>query len=243
MYRLSSLLSHDNFIPVSKVLASKIGLLEATLFGELCAESDYWHERGEVTEDDYFFSTIENIENKLFIKRKTQERLIRTLVNIGLISISKRGLPAKRYIKINEELLAKQLVQNDPSSRDKMDKLVGLKNTTNKTIKNKTIKNNISSKKFIPPTLEEVQQFIDKRQSPIDAKYFIDYYSENDWKDNNNKPIKNWKLKLITWEMREKKNKSSCRDSSIPVERQCDWSDTRELFDEYYREKEINNDY
>lgn len=97
--------------------------------------------------------------------------------------------------------------------------------------------------KFIPPTLEEVQQYIDERKSPIDAKYFIDFFSIRDWHDSNGKPVRCWKQKLITWEMREKKNKSSCRDSSVPVERQSDWSDTREIFEQYYREKEANNDY
>lgn len=216
MYRLSSLLSHDNYIPVSKILASKIGLLEATLFGELCAESDYWHSRNEVTEDGYFFSTVENIEEKLFIKKDVQQRILKKLVNENLISISKRGLPAKRYIKINEEILAKQLTENDLSSRRNFRQLDDGISATNKTISNKTIHNNTLShdisykkKKFIPPTVEEVQKYIEEINSSIDAQFFVDYYTDNNWKDKNDNPVKNWKLKLRTWEMRERKNKSS----------------------------------
>jgi hypothetical protein len=209
-YRLSSLLSHDNFIPVSKVLASKIGLLEATIFGELCSESDYWHERNEVTEDGYFFSTVENIEDKLFVKKDTQQRVMKNLSNSGLISIAKKGLPAKRYVKINEEILSNLLGEKTSTSERKILQLDSGKSSTNKTILNKTIGNKkekiYKKEKFIPPTLEEVEAYCKERKNKVDAKQFYDYYTsadkeEDKWKDSKGNPVRNWKQKIIAvWE-------------------------------------------
>lgn len=62
------------------------------------------------------------------------------------------------------------------------------------------IKNNISNKKFIKPTLEEVQAYCQERNNNVDAKAFFDYYNAGNWKDAKGKPVRNWKQKVITWE-------------------------------------------
>ena len=61
-------------------------------------------------------------------------------------------------------------------------------------------KENIEKKKFAPPTLEEVQDYVRERNSVVDAKHFYDYFSVGNWKDSKGNPVKNWKQKLITWE-------------------------------------------
>ena len=48
-------------------------------------------------------------------------------------------------------------------------------------------------KRFIPPTLEEVQAFIKEKGYTVDAGEFFRYYAERDWENKNGKPIKNWK--------------------------------------------------
>lgn len=55
------------------------------------------------------------------------------------------------------------------------------------------------SKDFIPPTPEEVKKYIEEKGYNIDPNYFYEYYSSNSWKDNKNKPVKNWKLKALMW--------------------------------------------
>lgn len=54
-------------------------------------------------------------------------------------------------------------------------------------------------KKFTPPTLADVQAYAKDKGYSVDAKKFVDYYTESDWKDNKGKPVKNWKLKVISW--------------------------------------------
>lgn len=67
----------------------------------------------------------------------------------------------------------------------------------------KEIKNNKSDKptrkRFVPPTLEEVQSYCRERQNDVDAERFIDYYTSNGWMVGKNK-MKDWKASIRTWE-------------------------------------------
>lgn len=54
--------------------------------------------------------------------------------------------------------------------------------------------------KFIPPTLEEVKQYISDNPelSNVDARDFWKGYADGGWIDTQGKPVRNWKLKLRT---------------------------------------------
>ena len=54
--------------------------------------------------------------------------------------------------------------------------------------------------KFIPPTLEQVQEYCDERGNDVDAQRFFEYYQAGGWKDAKGNPVRNWKQKIITWE-------------------------------------------
>ena len=60
-------------------------------------------------------------------------------------------------------------------------------------------------KRFVPPTLEEVQAYCKERENNVDPNRFFDYYEQGGWKDSAGKPVKNWKQKLITWENKQPK--------------------------------------
>lgn len=60
--------------------------------------------------------------------------------------------------------------------------------------------NIISKESLKKPTLEEVQEYCRERNNNVNAKQFFDYYEVNDWVDNKENKVKNWKQKLITWE-------------------------------------------
>ena len=72
--------------------------------------------------------------------------------------------------------------------------------------KKKNIKKRYARKPFIPPTLEEVQEYCNSRGNMVDAKQFYDYYSAGDWIDNKGNEVKSWKQKVITWENNRKDN-------------------------------------
>lgn len=68
-------------------------------------------------------------------------------------------------------------------------------------------------KRFIPPTLEEVQAYVKERKSNVDPRRFYEYYETGGWKDGKGQQVKNWKQKLITW---EKKDTSKSKFNDFP---------------------------
>ena len=58
------------------------------------------------------------------------------------------------------------------------------------------------AKRFIKPSLQEIEQCIKEKGYNIDAGAFYDYYEANGWVQGKGKPIKNWKAALSTWNRR-----------------------------------------
>ena len=55
-------------------------------------------------------------------------------------------------------------------------------------------------KRFVPPTLEEVEAYARERNSSVDPKQFYEYFSTGNWVDAKGNKVKNWKQKFLTWE-------------------------------------------
>ena len=72
-------------------------------------------------------------------------------------------------------------------------------------------------KEFTPPTLEEVTQYVLEKQLVINPYKFIDWYSKTDWKDNEGKQVKNWKMKAINWDSREREKNPDAIPYSKPL--------------------------
>ena len=153
------LIASDSFITVSKELIKKVGLEEAILLGELASESDYWQKNKGMTEDGYFFSTIENIEEKTTLSEYKQRRCLNNLKDLGIVSVIVKGMPAKRYIKINEaevlKILENKLLNNSSASSVISQELVTEKLKGNNNIKNNNINNNINGETSSPETKED----------------------------------------------------------------------------------------
>ena len=77
------------------------------------------------------------------------------------------------------------------------------------TISLKLIRKAGEKKSKQPPTYEEVKAFFVSEGYPESlAQTFYKGYQVNDWKDSNDKPIKNWKLKAIqVWMKPDQKTK------------------------------------
>lgn len=53
-------------------------------------------------------------------------------------------------------------------------------------------------KRFIPPTIEEVEAYIREKGYNVDAERFIAHYESNGWMVGKS-PMKSWKAALVTW--------------------------------------------
>lgn len=137
-----NLICTDNFIAVNKTLIKAFGIEPALLLGELASEAVYWNNRGEL-EDGYFFSTVENIEERTTLTAYQQRKALSILQDKGVVDvISKKGAPPKRYIKINEDAIMQIFdVQNSNILTFKTEK-TSLLNVKNFNTNNKHKKNN-----------------------------------------------------------------------------------------------------
>ena len=141
------LIANDSFITVNKTLIKAVGLDAAVLIGELASEFSYWCVNNGLDAEGYFFSTIENIEEKTSLSEHKQRQAIKKFEELGIIEVKVKGIPAKRYIRINEEKLT-ELFQNKQQSNSetssgKIQKLDTENFKGNNNIYNNNINNNI----------------------------------------------------------------------------------------------------
>ena len=142
------LIASSNYITVNKNLIRVLGIDEAIILGELASEYEYWSRREEL-QDGYFYSTIENIEENTTLTEYKQRKALNNLKEQGIVSIKVKGIPAKRFVKINEEqvlnLLNNSTFKNSSASSLKITELdteipKGNKNNINKNNNKNNIK-------------------------------------------------------------------------------------------------------
>ncbi len=111
-FPITDLLRNDGFVIYNKNLAKNIGINEAILYSELLSRWNYFRERGQLTEDGFFFNTVKDLEDGTALSDYQQRRALNSLKEKGLIEMEVRGMPAKRYFRIVEdsELIASYLM-------------------------------------------------------------------------------------------------------------------------------------
>lgn len=151
------LIATSNFITVNRTIAEIVGLEAAVVFGELASEAAYWQEH-DPEYDGSFYSTIENLEKRTCLSAHSQRMALSKLQEQGWVTVEKRGMPAKRYIRIHEQQVAQFF--NDKSLKilttsDEKNERQDVKNFDgNKNIDKKNIKEDISKVNTAPADLE-----------------------------------------------------------------------------------------
>ena len=100
--------------------------------------------------------------------------------------------------------------------------------------KDRIVKDNIDigpedkkTKRFIPPSREEVQAYCLERKNNVDAERFIDHYTSNGWMVGKNK-MKDWKASVRTW---ERNNAQSPQKKDTQSNKWCNSQDDDSLDD------------
>lgn len=155
------MLSSGSYIIVNKKLIKTLGMNEAILLGELCSEYTYWESVNKLDDDNYFYSTRENIQENTGLTPYNQRISLKTLEDKGIIITQQKGIPCKTYYKINEERIIeclqtaknsdvtnfnnKELNNKTSSSENIIEQDVKILNTNNNNINNKKNNNSILS--------------------------------------------------------------------------------------------------
>ena len=85
---------------------------------------------------------------------------------------------------------------------------------TNKNVKNdKNVKNNI----FVPPTVQEVKDYLSSVGSSLDAESFVAFYESKGWMIGKNK-MKSWKSAIVTWEKKAGIKRIKPKEQPLPFE-------------------------
>ena len=87
---------------------------------------------------------------------------------------------------------------------------IGKNSIDNSSLDNK--KENTKRKNFIPPTVDEVKEYIDSVGSQVDAESFVAFYESKGWMVGKNK-MKSWKAAIVTWEKRNGLKRSQPKKS------------------------------
>lgn len=114
----------------------------------------------------------------------------------------------KRYENGSKPKQKQQISKTEAKDKQETSKVEANKNVNdNDKVNEKENKN----KKFVPPSLQEVEMFFSENGfGSVYAKQAFDYYELGEWKDASGKQVKNWKQKMKgVWLTEEKRNKSN----------------------------------
>lgn len=194
-------------IPASVRYDSSLKPNEKLLYGEITALSN---KTGECYATNSYFAELYGVENET-ISRWIKNLKARSYINTKIIYKETKEIE-KRIIVVNGVPIDEKINTYIPNNQEGIDEKVKENNTS---INNK--KKIYKRKDFVPPTLEEIQNYCEERKNNVNAKKFYDYYSTNGWRDSNDKPIKNWKLKIINWESDNPQNTQNYQNSSSSI--------------------------
>lgn len=132
------LIASDNYITLNKTLLKKLGIEATILFGSLCSYQRYFN-------GEEFYKEQDKLIEDTCLTEYLLRNATKILKDLGLISVIKKGLPAKNYYKVNADKLLDML----STSGVKFDTTGDIKNDTtlNNNIINKNKDNNIKKKK------------------------------------------------------------------------------------------------
>ena len=68
--------------------------------------------------------------------------------------------------------------------------------------------------RFVPPTVEEVRAYCEKRQNGIDPESFVDFYTSKGWMIGKTK-MKDWQAAVREWERRRKQEQPKKPDRNV----------------------------
>lgn len=121
------------------------------------------------------------------------------------------GIKKNKAYTLDESKMYTKCIQDVSVGKDSIGKVSIDKNSIVKDSKGESARGE-KAKRFIPPSVEEVEQYCIERSNNIDAQSFIDFYESKGWMIGKNK-MKDWKAAVRTWERsRKKENKENVFD-------------------------------
>ena len=139
------------------------------------------------------FGLVEIAEDKTIILPKVIE-----MIDSASNSDAARRMRRLRTKSEQNDQTCEQNVQESEQKRTKRDESIEIRDKRLET-RDKSIERESNTHSLcVPPTVEEVYLYCEKRHNGIDAQRFVDYYTARGWKN-----ITDWKAQIRVWENRE----------------------------------------
>jgi hypothetical protein len=98
------LLRNAGSIVINKALMHRLGVNEAIIYYEIVSRYSYFAKEDMLTEDGYFYNTVDDLQLATAIGEKAQNSAIKKLMTLGLIDKKLKGTPARRHFKIIDNM-------------------------------------------------------------------------------------------------------------------------------------------
>ena len=140
MKLIKELLMSSNYWVLNKTIVKEFGIETAFLLSNFAEAEKMMKDK-----NGWFYQTADTVESMTGLNRYKQDKAIDQLLEIFVLEKDVRGMPAKRYFKINYEVMSKLVckpstnknVSVEQTSMQEDDKLVCKPSTTNKESTNK----------------------------------------------------------------------------------------------------------
>lgn len=112
------LLMSSNYYTLNKQIVKELGIESAFLLTILIEASD-----GLSDNEGWFYQTIDKIGELTGLGRHKQDKIIKELIDLKILEQKNKGVPCKRYFKVNYEMIENLVFQNQQSSLSENGKL------------------------------------------------------------------------------------------------------------------------
>ena len=112
------LLMSSNYYTLNKQIVKELGIESAFLLTILIEASD-----GLADNEGWFYQTIEKIGELTGLGRHKQDKIIKELIDLKILEQKNKGVPCKRYFKVNYQMIENLVFQNQQSSLSENGKL------------------------------------------------------------------------------------------------------------------------
>ena len=133
---VKQLLTSSNYWTLNKTIVKIFGIETAFLLTNLAEAETMMSDK-----DGWFYQTSETLEEFTSLSRYKQDKAIDELVEAGVLQKDVRGIPAKRYFKLDYKALANKIASNSQTRVQKTNKQEPKKLATNKELSNKELSN------------------------------------------------------------------------------------------------------
>ena len=169
------LLMSSNYYTLNKQIVKELGIESAFLLTILIEASD-----GLADNEGWFYQTIEKIGELTGIGRHKQDKIIKDLIEFKILEQKNKGVPCKRYFKINYEMIENLVFQKQQTSLSQNDKL-DCKKETNLFVKNSqtSLSQNGNNKEH---NINNINKELNHKEekAPDDLKKIKEWFKKNE---------------------------------------------------------------